>query len=775
MAEPKAVDPKVTALRAQLVQYYNKGKAEEPRNPYCSFVEYAKAYVLATTFNKLYADDKTAINGLSGQTTAPIITILIGELEQKCSMLQTTLQPKISKLLSGPGGKDSPDSDIAFACQALKLPTGSDKLCDEWFSSIVGLESAKERLLEGFVYPLLYPNMFGKASSGVLLYGPPGTGKTSLAKAALNEMDFMSRLPAKEGEEPKRCARFLFFAPSPDMLKGKYVGETEQKIRDMFMGASKLACRAAEKHGGQVTAILFLDEVDGLAPRRDVEGAQASIVASSVNSLLQMIDGFNAPINIAILAATNFPQNLDSAFLRRFQYQIPVDLPTKDDALKLLNKLLTDHVTTYKSYDQAFDKRKKMCSDYDSVDSGETPEDCVARVQGQELTCDKPEDRPVNEWETTNIAGVIIKAKLMVGGKLCLDGIADKLAKDKYSGSDIVRYFQGIVKLGASRALSSGIFLRLPGNTGKMISINCCSEGDCLTYQTVLVGKPKGYYTITIEDEESKKVFTHSAYGQLKLPVPYGVEAMYVGQGPPESKVKYLLFQINTKVKFEGDDTEDFELFVRITQKIDEDEQSWVNKIFRLFRMDGGATNIKSLEKMFTSKNSLNDIFDLGNRDLEARYYIIKKSAGHAAVCTNDQFEQTFATGTLGGDFMAAAAPTYVGTRQFPIADWQTGSYSIGSLSEDDDTNGSKWTFAMARLMGYTARPPEDTQKSIPLVRKPHKEPERKGECCEWLAFNSKILNWDFAARMMTDAFSVVKSTHDKTQYAAFKKFETQS
>lgn len=250
------------------------------------------------------------------------------DLLKCCLSAVEVLQGKVKTLTSSAGGsKDDEKKDWAKICtnlQPLVFSKGSSDCL--FFSSVAGLRREKELFRTSLIFPLSYPNLYPKASKGILIYGPPGTGKTYIVKAAVNEL---------QKTDPK--VGVLFFAPSPGDLKGKYVGETEKKIEEWFTCASRAACESQLNCPGEkkFISLIFMDEFDAIAPDRNTD--TTGLAANSVNTLLQMMDGINSKENVAIVAATNFPWYLDSAILRRFDTQILIDLPKKNDIMELLN------------------------------------------------------------------------------------------------------------------------------------------------------------------------------------------------------------------------------------------------------------------------------------------------------------------------------------------------------------------------------------------------------------------------------------------------------
>ena len=122
-----------------------------------------------------------------------------------------------------------------------------------FFKDVVGCDSAKNIITESFINTFKYPNLYKNRTKSILFYGPPGTGKTLIVKAAINEL---------KHSEPH--LNIHFFAPLAADLKGKYVGETEKRIKSYFECASKKACgeeiesQKDDGHYQRNISILFL-------------------------------------------------------------------------------------------------------------------------------------------------------------------------------------------------------------------------------------------------------------------------------------------------------------------------------------------------------------------------------------------------------------------------------------------------------------------------------------------------------------------------------------
>ena len=175
------------------------------------------------------------------------------------------------------------------------------KRSDLSFNEIAGQNAAKRDIRNNYIRPYTFSGLYREKSKGVMFYGPPGTGKTMLAKAATAE------IPGA-----------LFYAPTPGELKGKYEGETEKAISNVF----DCAQQASENAGG-VPAIIFIDEFDSLAGSRGDDPS----MRRSVNALLQAMDGIVEKKGTSVIAASNYPWDIDDAILSRFSARVFVDLP----------------------------------------------------------------------------------------------------------------------------------------------------------------------------------------------------------------------------------------------------------------------------------------------------------------------------------------------------------------------------------------------------------------------------------------------------------------
>lgn len=173
------------------------------------------------------------------------------------------------------------------------------------FEDIVGLDDAKQAILDSIIYPVKRPDLFPLGwPRGILLYGPPGCGKTMIAAAAANEIDG------------------VFMQIDAANVMSKWLGEAEKKVAAIFNYARAV--------GVSKPVIIFFDEADALLGVYESEiGGEARVR----NQLLKELDGLNEKGKkhfIYVIAATNKPWKLDIGFLRRFQKRIYIPPPNRE-------------------------------------------------------------------------------------------------------------------------------------------------------------------------------------------------------------------------------------------------------------------------------------------------------------------------------------------------------------------------------------------------------------------------------------------------------------
>lgn len=181
------------------------------------------------------------------------------------------------------------------------------------WDDVGGLENVKQKLKEAVEWPLknseAFKRMGIKPPKGILLFGAPGTGKTLLAKAVATESE----------------ANFIS-VKGPELIS-KWVGESEKALREIFKKAKQAS-----------PSIVFLDELDAVAPTRGWGAGDSHVTERMVNQLLTSMDGMEALENVVVIAATNRPDILDRALLRagRFDRLILIPVPDKEARLKIL-------------------------------------------------------------------------------------------------------------------------------------------------------------------------------------------------------------------------------------------------------------------------------------------------------------------------------------------------------------------------------------------------------------------------------------------------------
>ncbi|NJK53538.1 MAG: AAA family ATPase [Leptolyngbyaceae cyanobacterium SU_3_3] len=182
----------------------------------------------------------------------------------------------------------------------------------DW-SEIGGLEDIKRTLQESVEGALLYPELYqqtgAKAPRGILLWGQPGTGKTLLAKAIASQ------------------ARANFIAVNGPELLSRWVGAAEQAVRELFAKARQAS-----------PCVVFIDEIDTLAPARGKFNGDSGVSDRVVGQLLTELDGLQDCPDVLLVGATNRPEAIDAALMRagRLDLQLKVDLPDFQSRLAIL-------------------------------------------------------------------------------------------------------------------------------------------------------------------------------------------------------------------------------------------------------------------------------------------------------------------------------------------------------------------------------------------------------------------------------------------------------
>ena len=180
------------------------------------------------------------------------------------------------------------------------------------YDELGGLKNEVQKIREMVELPMRHPELFDKigveAPKGVLLHGPPGTGKTLIAKAVAGETN----------------AHFISLS-GPEIM-GKHYGESEERVREIFTQAEENA-----------PSIIFIDEIDSIAPKRDEVSGE--LEKRIVSQLLTLMDGMESRGKVVVIAATNRPDSIDPALRRpgRFDREIEIGIPDDEGRFDILS------------------------------------------------------------------------------------------------------------------------------------------------------------------------------------------------------------------------------------------------------------------------------------------------------------------------------------------------------------------------------------------------------------------------------------------------------
>ncbi|MDP2796446.1 MAG: CDC48 family AAA ATPase [Methanoregula sp.] len=265
---------------------------------------YAKKVVIQPTQPiRLVGGEQYLARVLRGRSVMEGQTVRVDVIGNAITLVITKVAPKGIAIVTD-------DTEIELKEEPYKPEDGMREVSDIHYEDIGGLGRELQLVREMIELPLRHPEIFERLGiqppKGVLLYGPPGTGKTLIAKAVANEVD----------------AHFITIS-GPEIVSGTY-GASEGKLREVF-----------EEAQANAPAIIFIDEVDSIAPKR--EDTKGELERRVVAQLLALMDGLKGRGQVIVIAATNLPDSIDPALRRggRFDREIEIGIPDKKGRMEI--------------------------------------------------------------------------------------------------------------------------------------------------------------------------------------------------------------------------------------------------------------------------------------------------------------------------------------------------------------------------------------------------------------------------------------------------------
>ncbi|KAL9427358.1 hypothetical protein AB3S75_029534 [Citrus x aurantiifolia] len=202
----------------------------------------------------------------------------------------------------------APDTEIFCEGEPVKREDEEERLNEVGYDDVGGVRKQMAQIRELVELPLRHPQLFKsigvKPPKGILLYGPPGTGKTLIARAVANE-----------------TGAFFFLINGPEIMS-KLAGESESNLRKAFEEAEKNA-----------PSIIFIDEIDSIAPKR--EKTNGEVERRIVSQLLTLMDGLKSRAHVIVMGATNRPNSIDPALRRFGRFDREIDIGVPDEVGRL--------------------------------------------------------------------------------------------------------------------------------------------------------------------------------------------------------------------------------------------------------------------------------------------------------------------------------------------------------------------------------------------------------------------------------------------------------
>merc|ERR1712147_470076 len=236
--------------------------------------------------------------------------VMKGDIFQ-CKGAMRTVEFKVVDTDPAPYCIVSPDTVIHHEGEPIRREDVDDQLNEVGYDDVGGARKQMAQIREMVELPLRHPGLFKaigvKPPRGILLYGPPGTGKTLIARAVANE-----------------TGAFFFLINGPEIMS-KLAGESESNLRKAF--------EEAEKNS---PAIIFIDELDSIAPKR--EKTNGEVERRIVSQLLTLMDGLKQRSHVIVMTAPNRPNSIDPALRRfgRFDREVDIGIPDAVGRMEIL-------------------------------------------------------------------------------------------------------------------------------------------------------------------------------------------------------------------------------------------------------------------------------------------------------------------------------------------------------------------------------------------------------------------------------------------------------